>query len=104
MPSHLLRTGAKPLGKTETAPPRVFRYLTVPKDDRERPFLGRFSLVASEPRQRPPPTSAMTLMLSTTATEHQRHHSRRGPGRVSVSYPTPPVGTETRDMGRFLTE
>jgi len=47
-----LRTAAEPLPKTESAPDRVFRYLTVPKDDRERPFLARELVKCGKPRCR----------------------------------------------------
>jgi hypothetical protein len=47
-----LRTGAEHLPKIEAAPRRVFRYLTVPKDDRERPFLARELVRCGKPRCR----------------------------------------------------
>jgi len=47
-----LRTAAEPLPKMESARRHVFRYLTVPKDDRERPFLARELVKCGKPRCR----------------------------------------------------
>ena len=51
-PLRTARRAAEPLPKMESAPRHVFRYLTVPKDDRERTFLACELVKCGKPRCR----------------------------------------------------
>src|ERR671919_2831234 len=50
--AELAQNREKPLRKIESAPRHAFRYLTVPKEDRERPFLAREHVRCGKPRCR----------------------------------------------------